>query len=369
MSADPSNSIVHLTMCFGKTELAIGSGVLYCRNEKLYIVTAWHNVTGRHSETLECLSDQLSVPDRVIAYIACRLGTAGKKASYIRRPFVIPLEDDNATTNYFVHPQTWPQVDVVAIPVDPDAIYDSPYTLSTGEEGIMKASMRSIGKEGSLDSDVECIQDHELSASHLEVCVEADLTVSDELFILGYPKGITDMYCQPIWKRATVATSPQLGWNRQKQFLVDCASREGMSGAPVIYRNKSRSVQRGNTRFMGIPPSSMFCGVYVGRQGKVSDFEAQIGTVWQGVLVDEIIDAEIKAPHSIDLIFTSDNVRSVIESEWPHHVPDYAAEVLGNECFVEGFLYSLMQKLGGRAKPSEVRRMVLSYAQDKLLIS
>ena len=52
----PNNAVVLLEMFRGERLLATGTGVLYRSGSDTFIVTAWHNVTGRHSETLEPLS-------------------------------------------------------------------------------------------------------------------------------------------------------------------------------------------------------------------------------------------------------------------------------------------------------------------------
>jgi hypothetical protein len=58
-------------------------------------------------------------------------------------------------------------------------------------------------------------------------------------------------------------------------------------------------------------------GIYVSRASSGSEFEAQIGTIWQKTVIDEIIDAQVVAPHSAQIEATPEEVRSAIESEWP----------------------------------------------------
>lgn len=279
MPYDPSNAVVYLTMRRNDIELAIGTGVLYRHGDRYFVVTAWHNVTGRNSTTLECLCPELAYPNNLIAYISCR-SYNNTSNGYGRRAFTLPLEDDSKSL-YYIHKKQWPRVDVVAIPIDPDKKYNSEGYFTTGEKIIIPTSMKSRADDPALSFDIECIQDFEKAFANIKVDFAAQLAASDDLYILGYPKGIIDYTGQPIWKRATVATSPYLGWDKQKKFLVDCASREGMSGAPAIFYKRSGSVQIGNSTYMGLGPVAFFHGVYTSRLGKTTEFEAQIGTVWQ----------------------------------------------------------------------------------------
>jgi hypothetical protein len=362
MPNDPSNAVVRLTMRHGEKDLAIGSGVLYQKNGKVYIVTAWHNVTGRHSINLKPLSPTGAFPDNVVAYIACR-HYSDAHVGYLRRPFTIPLEVAGQAL-YLIHPQSWPRVDVVAIPIDPQREYISEYIDATGNPVISRLPMQQQSSGIGLSSDIECIQDFEQTIPGVDADLSEHLAVSDDLFILGYPKGITDMYGQPIWKRATVATSPHLGWERQRKFLVDCASREGMSGAPAVYYNKSGKLQVGGMTYVGTGSVTILHGIYTGRMGRVSEFEAQIGTVWQRILIDEIIEKGIPAPLAVHIVASPDEVRAAIQREWPA-TENYAAMILEPGFVKSIFTSHVMEKLAGRADPEYVSQEVLEIAKGK----
>lgn len=364
MTYDPSSAVVHLTLRYDQIDLAIGSGVLYRKNEKTYIVTAWHNVTGRDSTSLKPLSKTAACPNNLVGYVACHVSSATSNG-YARLPFTIPLEMADADkTLYFVHPQGWPRVDVVAIPIDPEQRYTSIVRLSTGDDVPISIPMRQVASGIAPGFDIECIQDFEQGASKLHFDFINSLTVSDDLFVVGYPKGVTDGYGQPIWKRATVASAPHLGWNGQKKFLVDCASREGMSGAPTVLYNKSGFLQAGGTTYVGASPVAIFHGIYVGRVGRVSEFEAQIGTIWQRSVVDEIIESGVFGPHSSEIIATQDEVLSAIQHSWPA-TENYAAMILGSGDYSYYFTDTVMKSLNGRANPEDVRAQVLEFARGK----
>ncbi len=201
---DPGMSVVHLTMRHEGHALATGSGVLFRDGSDVYLVTAWHNVTGRHSTTLKPLHSASGLPNNVVAWIACDCWCDGQYEGVMRRAFTIPLEAADRTT-YLVHEQQWPRVDVAVVPLHLDQPYQSESVSILGESRIIDQTIRvDCEEQSALSFDVRCIQDFAvgLNASSAPFL----LAVADEIYVLGYPKGITDQTGQPIWKRASVAT-------------------------------------------------------------------------------------------------------------------------------------------------------------------
>lgn len=135
MPYDPGLSAVHLQMRKGKTPLSIGSGVIYERNGKLYIVTAWHNLSGRHAETLRPLSSTGGPPDNVVASIGLAVSSPSGDMM-VRMPFTIPVETGESS-QYLVHPRGWPRIDVAVLPLDPKSKYDTEIRASNGRETSM----------------------------------------------------------------------------------------------------------------------------------------------------------------------------------------------------------------------------------------
>jgi len=209
----PSNAVVHLQMRWGEKNLAVGTGVLYERKGEHFIVTAWHNVSGRHSETLECLHTDKSVPDNVVVTLSLTINSMGL---IVPLSIVVPLQDSEKGL-YYVHPQGYPRVDVVAIPLD----FKASYAVLSGIEGHSMSMQLEMPIEGGGIARPQCIQESETIMKGLSEQWMASLDVGDELFIPGYPRGITDYLAQPLWKRATVASFVGRGWNRQPLFIVD----------------------------------------------------------------------------------------------------------------------------------------------------
>jgi hypothetical protein len=93
------------------------------------------------------------------------------------------------------------------------------------------------------------------------------LRVATDVFVLGYPKGISGGGEFPIWKRASIATEPDIQLDALPKMLVDTATREGMSGAPVIAVAR-RGVLEPEAGLAGNwDPGCRFVGVYSGRLG------------------------------------------------------------------------------------------------------
>lgn len=249
---DPfSQAPLFIKMRFGETELATGTAFFYRRSGILYLVSNWHNFSGRNPASREPMSSHAGVPDNVLCYVCLN-------QTYISREWFSIALNDEVGPNWLEHSIHGSEVDIGVLPVQlPDrfraiVLNELPFT-----------SMR--------------------------------MSVSQDLFVLGYPLDLLDLHGLPIWKRASVATEPGTSSPR---FLVDTATRSGMSGSPVIlryrgfYKNDLSSAVPQNEDWFG--EGDMFVGVYSGRLGK-SELEAQLGIVWKAYLIDEIIDAGVRA--------------------------------------------------------------------------
>lgn len=361
---DASMSVVHLTMRKGTQPLAIGSGVIYERNDKYYIATAWHNLTGRHSESLRPLSKTGGLPDNVVAVVPLNVDDLSQSGG-VRMPFTLTLETDEKTS-YLVHPKGWPRIDAAVIPIDPNAPLAQELHLSTGDVRQRLCSMRfSVGAESTTD--IQSIQRCAGAYATCGIAPEDLLGLGDDLFILGYPRGVSDFYASPIWKRATVASDPQLGWNREPKFLVDCASREGMSGAPVVLYSRTGLVDINGFTSQGAPRSALLQGIYVGRvldptsSSEDRMFEAQIGTVWKREVLDEIIDANVPALHSSQVGVGPTAIESAVKAQWPNEA-GYHMKVLERAEFRSGISHSILKHLNGNADPNLVAQAVVAHA-------
>ena len=359
---NPAHSVVHLTIRRDKIKLAIGTGVLYLKDDQTYIVTAWHNISGRHTETLELLSKQSAIPNNIIVSLDLAMIQENINHGYARMSITIPLIKNKQVT-YYIHQQGYPKVDVVAIPIDLNKGYKTEFRVASGEEKAESIILKQKAElNNSLETNIIHIQDCEFKIKEIDDYSNS-LYVSDYIFIIGYPKGITDNTMQPIWKRATIATAPHLGWEQQEQFLVDCASKEGMSGAPAIYYSRDGKINTGNVYYKGSQPISILHGIYVGRIGSTSELEAQIGKVWKRKVIDEIIDNKIYDFLPEELILLDSDIKQTIKEEWPKENKDYPSMLLNEKASYKYiFLNSIMKKINGRANKDDVLELILEYA-------
>jgi hypothetical protein len=118
------------------------------------------------------------------------------------------------------------------------------------------------------------------------------LTPGMDVFVLGYPMGISGGGRFPIWKRGSIASEPDVHIDDLPKMYVDTATREGMSGAPVYAQESGVWAPEGKTDFKDwiLGKGNRFIGVYSGRVGD-DPFLAQLGIVWKEEAIVEIIEA------------------------------------------------------------------------------
>jgi len=243
-----TTAVSFLEMLFSQTVLATGTCFFWEANGRVYLVTNWHNITGRNSISGEHLSKTLAEPDSI------RFNHWPERKLTARREVEIDLYDKNGPC-WLVHPVHGKLVDVVCLP------------LPFGEE----ANVFPINK---------------LPTAPL------DLKVAQDVFVLGFPMGI-GVERLPIWKRASVASEPSIDVEYVPKLYIDTAGAHGMSGAPVIALNKFYLAPLGGTVFdMG--RSTSFVGVYSGRVGSGDTLAAQLGIVWKSAVIDEIIAGQLR---------------------------------------------------------------------------
>jgi hypothetical protein len=252
-----SYTSIPITMHFSETEqkLASGTAFIYEFEEKFYLITNWHNVTGLNPITKKYLGKHCGIPD----VLNFKLQT--QKEPIIKwETFTMNLYNENKA-NWFIHPVHKEFVDVVALEIE----------IPDNFNGVL----RPINK---IQFD------------------DFNLRVADEVFILGFPYSITGGGSLPIWKRGSVATEPDIDYEDLPKFFIDTASKSGMSGSPVIFRRFGiHGAEDGTLRFNSrIGEIRGFVGIYSGRITGESEFDAQLGIVWKKEVIEEIIKGKIK---------------------------------------------------------------------------
>lgn len=346
-------AIVHLTMCFRDTRLSTGTGAFYKRGANYYIITAWHNVTGRNTETLGFIDKNNAVPDSVWVTFKFHLFD-GHTTMRVK----IPLYDDDKAL-FFIHPDNWPRVDVVAIPFDPFGTHITEVPL----DDVYKEVTISLNPEPGKCS-IRTIQDFSAPADLAKQWLNY-VSVTEEVFIPSYPHNITDQNYSPVWKRATLASNPRNKWDRERKFLIDSASSSGMSGASVFYYDPSGVVRIGASRYHNTFPVAIHAGIYVGRLGVTGRADPQVGTVWHASLVDEIIDGAIYDFLSHEIIMSDHELEKEISDSLSMLSLTGIENILNEKTPSRHYLLQdILKKIKGRASPSELMSLILSVAKN-----
>ncbi|PSV87171.1 hypothetical protein C9I88_20315 [Photobacterium iliopiscarium] len=258
---------IRIEMQFNETKLSVGTAFIYEHQNKTYLVTNWHNVTGRNPQTLQPLSKHLSIPNSIILPIpfSHKIENGFESVNWKSKGLEL-YENDKPI--WFEHPTHGHDVDVIVIPLG--GIEDTKLIASNDKETL---GLELIPIRPSLDT-----------------------------FVLGYPLGMSGGANFPIWKRASIATEPNIDLDGLPKLLIDTATREGMSGSPVYAQATGYIMPEDKTDpkdFM-IGEARRFIGIYSGRLGS-DTFQAQLGIVWKESAIIEIIESKIIGKSSFEI--------------------------------------------------------------------
>lgn len=232
------------------TRFSTATGFIFSYNDKYYLITNWHNVTNRNPLTGETVSmNHAGIPD---VFCTCIRSNNSNGKSQLEEIFL--YEDMEMTKpKWLVHPIYKEKVDVVAIELETKSeLLYSPINKSDFDNNIPPE-------------------------------------IGDDCFIIGYPFEDFRYLGLPIWKRASIATEPNVNEDQLPKILVDTATRPGLSGSPVIYqRTGIHKVKHGISNDSIIGRIRGFLGIYSGRIGK-GEIHAQLGIVWKSEVIEEII--------------------------------------------------------------------------------
>jgi len=260
-----------VSICFKETEIAIGTAFFYLYKGKSYLVTNWHNVTGRAPDTFKCISSQAALPDRLHIKIPFSIQhESGAKLMQWQTHAIRLYEDEGDSPSkpvWYEHSQYRHKVDLVVIPVN----------------GIEKTESRAAN-------------DPNFELDNIRLRPGLDV------FVLGFPRGISGGANFPIWKRGSIASEPDLDIDGLPKIFIDTATREGMSGSPVYAQEigywSSEDAKNQNEAVIG--QGRRFLGIYSGRVGN-DPFKAQLGIVWKASAIEETIQTETIGISSFDL--------------------------------------------------------------------
>jgi len=167
--------------------LAIGTAFIYQYEANTYLVTNWHNVTGRNPKSKETLSDVGNEPDNLVMGIPT-IQNPNEQPMMIKWEWKILelYEDQNREIPVWLHhPVHSENVDVVVIP------------LPGVEETALKHSKDPI-----------------LNLENIRLYPSLDV------YVLGFPRGMSGGAHFPIWKRGTIATEPDINICPNHQMMT-----------------------------------------------------------------------------------------------------------------------------------------------------
>ncbi|MDB5973667.1 MAG: hypothetical protein JWR07_427 [Nevskia sp.] len=247
----------HIHLCFRPTDtvLSSGTGFIYERHGSRYLITNWHNVAGRNPIDGKCLSDTLAIPDILSTLFRTKDSIGACQREYL------PLYSDNEMQipTWLSHPKHGNKIDVVALPLP-----------STITERYQLFPINNVEFDSAYKTEV-----------------------ADDAFVIGYPFSDITHLQLPIWKRASVASEPDVDLDQLPKMLIDTATRSGLSGSPVVMQRVGIHGAAGGklTGSEVIGRIRNFVGIYSGRVG-IDETKAQLGVVWKARVIDEIIDGE-----------------------------------------------------------------------------
>lgn len=246
---EPSVKSLYIEMLFNGNRLSSGTAFIVLSKKGPLLITNRHNVTGRSQIDGSPLHESCGVPNEIRIF-------HHKKDNF--GVWILKIQDlywdkDNMGKSlWFEHPQYKEKADFVALKLtELDNIVCYPYDISVPQ---MKLKL----------CPTECIS------------------------VIGFPFGLSasaniDQYF-PIWVNGFLASEPTINYNNLPLQLIDCRSREGQSGSPVIaFRNGL--IQYENNNMASNSNWEEFIGIYSGRINEKSD----IGLVWKVSAIRELI--------------------------------------------------------------------------------
>jgi hypothetical protein len=257
--------------------ISTGSGFFYEYGEESFLITNWHNFSGRHFLTRAPISDSSRFP----TYIKVKLSTYidGHRFTTVAQRVDIYKDYEPC---WYQHPSLGQKCDVVALPLN-----------------------RPKNCPEFMHNAANCI-------SKIKIPVKPGCTA----FIIGFPHSLSVGFGLPLWKSGYIASEPhydiELGGSLSEiagtqggiqlpAFFIDSLTRSGMSGSPVFAAytgnwDSSDPYKELNTDdpdfwnrddvLLG-ENRMQFIGCYSGRVGKEEE-GAALGLCWREDVIQEI---------------------------------------------------------------------------------
>lgn len=249
-----------LRIVAGAKPLGHASGFFWRSGATSYLITNWHVVTGNNPFTRMALAE--APPTHLIGYDIEWLETDGDKLFPKRTQREIQLFNSDTLPVWVQHGKFHEyRADVVALPLSDWAV-------------------------GRKQRRPVCVNDYGFAAlPHF---------VGSELFVVGYPLASFDGWMLPLWKRGSFASDPLIPVDDKPVFMIDVASSQGMSGAPVFRRIFGPTVSPDlSTAYPKSVMTTQFAGIYAGRLKAAELERVGMGYAWYGNVVEEVLAAGV----------------------------------------------------------------------------
>ncbi|EGR1703763.1 serine protease [Vibrio cholerae] len=249
----PSLKSLFIEMYFGEQLLSSGTATLISNTRESHcaLVTNRHNVTGRHQQTGECLSPTLGVPDNIVIHFHRPGEDIG---DWIK--VKLPLYREDGSPFWIEHPSLGEKADIVALNLNWGSdVLKIPYYLKLD-----------LDRVGMVVSPAEPVS------------------------VIGFPFGMSTSGKLPVWATGFLAQELSLISEDDPVFLIDCRTRQGQSGSPVIaFRTSGYRTIKDNriSATLSGRVAWEFLGIYSGRVNAQSD----LGRVWHVSALEELLNA------------------------------------------------------------------------------
>ena len=232
--------------------LGNASAFIVSSNQKTFLITNWHVVSGKNSETGENLHKHAGIPNKIRIWHHQK----GKLGEWI--PIDQKLRLPNDDNLWLEHPRG-SEVDVVALSL--------------------------IADLGQVD-----IYPLDLALTNTNMSDVPATPVS----IVGFPFGHAVLGKFPIWKTGHIASDINLDYQGTPSFLIDATTRGGMSGSPVYCRAIGPYILKNGGVVLSSSITTRFMGVYSGRikfreKNNETGEYIEIGRVWKPIVIKQII--------------------------------------------------------------------------------
>lgn len=246
--SQPSFQSLYIEMLAnGQTIAGATAFVAHAEVGDSFLITNRHNVTGRNQDTGEPLCKRTSaLPDtlRVHHNASSGLGTF----IAIDVPLCV-----RGTPTWIEHPTLREAADFVALPID-------------------------------LAPEVKLYPYRARQDAHMQ------LKPAQSVSVVGFPFGERTGPSFAVWATGFVASEPEIDHGGRPVFLIDCRSRTGQSGSPVILHSSTGGTIAHENGAEVTNISNRLLGVYSGRTNEDSD----LGVVWKAyALADLLVHASL----------------------------------------------------------------------------